>query len=137
LELPPSLPKGICHCDFHFSNVLYKDDTLVALLDFDDANYTFLQFDLVGLMEYWAWPHTNALPDMLKARSVVQEYMRHRALATVEKQHLYDIYKLSILFDCVWYFDRGSAADCYERTKIQALNDMGRQAFVDALFAPN
>ena len=71
LDLPPSLPKGICHCDFHFSNVIFQGDKLVALLDFDDANYTFLQFDLVGLIEYWAWPHTIDRLDITKARGVV------------------------------------------------------------------
>lgn len=135
LELPIGLPKGICHCDFHFSNVLFKDDRFVALLDFDDANYTFLQFDLVGLIESWAWPYPNTLLDMPKARSVVQEYMRHRELAPIEMRHLFDVYKLSILFDCVWYFERGSAADCYERIKIEALNTMGRNAFYDMIFA--
>lgn len=134
LDLPPSLPKGICHCDFHFSNVLFQGDELVALLDFDDANYTLLQFDLVGLIEYWAWPHTVDILDVTKARSVVQEYMKNRPLPPIEKQHLYDVYKLSILFDCVWYFSRGSADDFYEKRKIEALNSLGRQKFFDELF---
>ncbi len=47
LSLPKSLPKGICHCDFHFSNVLFTKGKFSALIDFDDANYTFLTFDLV------------------------------------------------------------------------------------------
>jgi len=135
LDLPPSLPKGICHCDFHFSNVLYRGDDLVALLDFDDANYTFLQFDLVGLVEYWAWADPEGLLDVMKARSVVQEYMKHRPLPLVEQQHLYDVYKLSILFDCVWYFDRGSASDFREKRKIEALQSLGTRRFFDALFS--
>ncbi len=134
LDLPSSLPKGICHCDFHFSNVLFQGDELAALLDFDDANYTFLQFDLVGLIEYWAWPHTLDILDVAKARGVVQEYMRHRPFPLIEQQHLYDVYKLSILFDCVWYFGRGSADDFKEKRKIEALNSLGRQKFFDALF---
>jgi len=134
LDLPSSLPKGICHCDFHFSNVLFQGDELAALLDFDDANYTFLQFDLVGLIEYWAWPHTADLLDVAKARSVVQEYMKHRPFPLVEQQHLYDVYKLSILFDCVWYFSRGSADNFKEKRKIEALNGLGRQRFFDELF---
>ncbi|MCD6284626.1 MAG: homoserine kinase [Anaerolineae bacterium] len=134
LDLPPSLPKGICHCDFHFSNVLFQGDELAALLDFDDANYTFLQFDLVGLIEYWAWPHTIDILDVAKARSVVQEYMKHRRFPLIEQQHLYDVYKLSILFDCVWYFGRGSADDFKEKRKIEALNSLGRQRFFDEFF---
>ena len=129
LDLPPSSPKGICHCDFHFSNVLFKGNELVTLLDFDDANYTYLQFDLVGLIEYWAWPHRAARLDLPKVRTVVQEYTRHRPFAPIERQHLFDVYKLSILFDCVWYFDRGAADDFNERRKIEVLNEIGRQEF--------
>jgi Ser/Thr protein kinase RdoA (MazF antagonist) len=137
LDLPPSLPKGICHCDFHFSNVLFQGNELVALLDFDDANYTFLQFDLVGLIEYWAWPYTVDMLDLTKARSVVQEYVKHRPLSPIEQQHFYDVYKLSILFDSVWFFSRGSADDFYERRKIESLNSLGRQIFSEACFKNN
>jgi Ser/Thr protein kinase RdoA (MazF antagonist) len=134
LELPPSLPKGICHCDFHFSNVLFQGDELVALLDFDDANYTYLPFDLVGLIEYWAWPWSADSLDVTKARSVVKEYMRHRPMPLIEQRHLYDVYKLSILFDCVWYFARGGADDFREKRKVDGLTTMGRERFFEGLF---
>jgi homoserine kinase type II len=111
-------------------------DTLNAVLDFDDANSTFLSFDLVGLMEYWAWSYPGDMLDFPKARSVVQQYMQHRQLPLIEQQHVYDVYKLSILFDCVWYFHRGSGDNFYEKRKIDALNRLGRQAFFDELFAP-
>jgi Ser/Thr protein kinase RdoA (MazF antagonist) len=134
LDLPNALPKGICHCDFHFSNVLFQDDEFVALLDFDDANYTYLQFDLVGLIEYWAWHHTAEMLDLEKAREVVHMYMKHRKLSPLEQLHLFDVYKLSILFDCVWYFARGDTCDFYEKRKIDALSGLGRIAFYDTLF---
>jgi Ser/Thr protein kinase RdoA (MazF antagonist) len=134
LDHPALVPKGICHCDFHLSNVLFVGNTLAAVLDFDDANFTFLSFDLVGLMEYWAWTHPNDMLDLAKARWVVQEYMQYRVLPLIEQQHVYDVYKLSILFDCVWYFERGSADDFYEKRKIEALDRLGRPAFFDQLF---
>jgi homoserine kinase len=134
LELPPSLPRGICHCDFHFSNVLFQGDEFVALLDFDDANHTFLQFDLVGLIEAWAWPHTADVLDLAAARRLVQAYSSHRSLSAIEQQHLYDVYKLSILFDCVWYFARGEPDDFRERNKIEALTGLGKDRFFEALF---
>ena len=133
LDLPESLPKGICHCDFHFSNVLFQGDEFVALLDFDDANYTYLQFDLVGLMEYWAWPNTRDLLDLAAAREVAQVYGQHRPLPSVEQEHLFDVYKLSILYDCVWYFSRGSAHDFREKRKIDALEALGRNQFFKEL----
>lgn len=134
LQLPAELPKGICHCDFHFSNVLFQGDEFVALLDFDDANETFLTFDLVGLIESWAWPYPADRLDLAQARAIVQAYSQHRPLAKIEQQHLYDVYKLSILIDCVWYFGRGQANKFYEKSKIAVLNQLGRQAFFDALF---
>ncbi|MFN2227658.1 MAG: homoserine kinase [Anaerolineae bacterium] len=134
LELPPSLPRGICHCDFHFSNVLFHGDEFAALIDFDDANRTFLPFDLVGLIEAWAWPHTSDALDLAEARRVVQAYCEHRPLAPTEQWHLYDVYKLSILFDCVWFFSRWEGDGFYEKRKIEALAGLGRQAFFEALF---
>lgn len=134
LDLPASVPKGICHCDFHFSNVLFRGDEFVALLDFDDANHTYLQFDLVGLIEHWAWPNTANELDLSAAREVVQEYTKHRALAEAERRHLYDVYRLSILFDCVWYFDRGSGDNFRERIKIDSLKATGRRSFYRGLF---
>ena len=106
----------------------------VALLDFDDANHTYTQFDLVGLMEYTAWPHQADLLDLATARNMVREYMQHRPLIPIEQQHLYDVYKLSILIDCVWYLGRGAADDFRERNKIDALTNLGRQRFFDELF---
>lgn len=134
LQLPACLPKGICHCDFHFSNVLFHKKRFVALLDFDDANYTFLLFDLVGLIESWAWPHPSDVPDLEQARTIVQKYMNYRPLNPVEQRHLYDVYKLSILMDTIWFFARGPAQDFYERRKIDFLNNLGRQEFFSIIF---
>jgi homoserine kinase type II len=134
LDLPPELPRGICHCDFDVSNVLFRGDELVALIDFDDANWTYLPFDLVGLVEAWAWPHTAEALDLVAARRIVRAYEQHRPLGDEEREHVYDVYKLSILFDCVWFFGRGEGEDFYEKRKIEALASLGRQGFCEALF---
>lgn len=135
LQLPRSLPKGVCHCDFHFSNVLFQGDTFAALIDFDDANYTVLLFDLVGLIESAAWRHDeDRVLNFDEARKVMEEYSKYRPLSPLEKHHLFDVYKLSILFDAIWYFRRGSGEDFYEKRKIDFLNGMGREAFTQRLF---
>ena len=135
LEFPESLPKGICHCDFHFSNVLFKDGKFVVLIDFDDANYTYLLFDLVGLIESEAWIRDKDKElNFTLAEKVVLEYTKYRQLRDVEQKHLFDVYKLSILFDCVWYFGRGSATDFFEKTKIDFLNEVGAEEFYRKLF---
>jgi len=145
LELPESLPKGVCHCDFHFSNVLFKDGKFNALIDFDDANFTFLSYDLVALInpftksfewDTWAkFKKSEDVFDFSEARKIVAEYMKYRPLGDDEKEHLFDVFKLSIMFDCIWYFERGNANDFFEKRKIDHLNSLGRQKFYDGLFS--
>ncbi|MAS36737.1 MAG: homoserine kinase [Anaerolineaceae bacterium] len=144
LDLPDTLPKGICHCDFHPSNVLFQNGVFKALLDFDDANYTFLSFDLASLMnpfvpgfDWNSWfhfrPDENVF-DFTEAKSVAQAYMRHRPLTADEKTHLFDMFKLTVMFDCVWYFARGAAHDFFEKRKIDYLNQLGRSRFYHEIF---
>lgn len=145
LDLPATLPKGICHCDFHFSNVLFKDGEFVALLDFDDANYTYLAYDLATLIEpfradfTWAtwqqFPTGQPVLDFRQAQRTAAEYQTVRVLEESEKRHLFDIFKLSVFFDAIWYFDRGEALDFYEKRKFDALNAAGRAGFRQAVFA--
>lgn len=135
LNLPKALPKGICHSDFHFSNVLFINDQFNALLDFDDANYTYLLFDLVVLIESWAWRHDiDEQLNMNEAKKIILEYTKYRPLSEIEREHLFDVYKLSVLIDCVWFFDRGNVIDFYERRKIEYLNELGRSMFNQELF---
>ncbi len=145
LKLPKSLPKGVCHCDFHFSNVLFKDSKFNALIDFDDANYTFLVYDLAALVnpfvksfEWNTWTKFKKdenIFDFAEARKIVSEYMKYRPLSKSEKEHLFDVFKLSIMFDCIWYFKRGNADDFYEKRKIEYLASLGRENFYKELFA--
>ncbi len=145
LNLPRSMPKGICHCDFHFSNILFKEGEFAALIDFDDANYTYLTYDLITLInpfipafDWNTWPQfkeSDPLLDFDQDRALVAEYMRTRPLNSLEKRHLFDVLKLSILFDCIWYFDRGAAHDFYEKRKIDALNACGSDHFYRQLFS--
>ncbi len=135
LELPDSHPKGICHCDFHFSNVLFQGDRFAGLIDFDDANFTYLTFDLVCLMDGWAWLYPSENLSLEQAGKIAQAYEKYRTLSDLERHHLFDVHKLGILFDCIWFFGRGSARDFYERKKIAYLDDLGRDRYQRAIFS--
>ncbi|MCL6443404.1 MAG: hypothetical protein K6T83_08105 [Alicyclobacillus sp.] len=69
-----------------------------------------------------------------EAKKVISEYVKWRPLREVEEQYLFDVYKLSVLIDCVWYFERGDAQDFYERRKVEFLNGLGRERFYLELF---
>jgi len=134
LHLPNSHPKGICHCDFDFSNILYKGEEFVGLIDFDDANYTYLTFDLVDLLERGAWRRSDKHLNLKRARSIITDYSIYRQLSDIEKEHLFDVYKLSILFDSLWFFERSAAGDFYEKKKIDFMNKVGRDEFYNMVF---
>lgn len=133
LDLPESVPKGICHCDFHYSNVLFKGDKLVGLIDFDDANFTYLMFDLVCLMDR-EWPRHAIRLDFELARPIAKEYMSWRRPSEIEQGHTFDIHKLCILFDCIWFFERGLSDNFHEKKKIEFLNNLGRAEYTTRLF---
>lgn len=145
LQLPTTLPKGICHCDFQPSNMLFKNGELKALLDFDDANYTYLTYDLATLIDLFlpsfnwqTWERFEkeaCVFDFREAKETVLEYDRYRPLSQDEKRYLFDIYKLSILFESIWYYARGNGKDFYEKRKIDHLNELGREKFYREIFA--
>jgi homoserine kinase type II len=144
LKLPKTLPKGICHCDFHFTNVLFENGKFNALIDFDDANYTFLSWDLICLTEpfkstfdwntWQKYSISDNVFDFKQIKMVVSEYMKYRSLNKTEKKYLFDVYKLSILMDCIWYLKRGKAKDFFEKRKIDYLNNLGRDIFYKEVF---
>jgi Ser/Thr protein kinase RdoA (MazF antagonist) len=144
LCLPDTLPKGICHSDFDVSNLMFRGGQFISLLDYDDANYTFLIFDLAGLMNplfpgfewdtWFQYPINQSILNFQKARWVVEEYNTNRSLIQDEKFYLFDVYKLSVLMDCIWYFERGNVSDFFEKRKIDALNKLGRENFYRVLF---
>jgi len=144
LELLETLPMSICHCDFHFSNVIFKNGKFKALIDFDDANFTYSIFDLACLIE----PFTSSFDwnswkkfkkdsyvfDFKNTKNTVKEYQKHRPLKTSEKKHLFDVFKLTVFIDCLWYFKRGKAEDFFEKRKIEYLDKLGRDKFYNEIF---
>jgi len=135
LSFSSRVPKGVCHSDYDLSNLLFKNGRFIALLDFDDANYTFLSFDLINLIDNWAWSLTDGF-DPEFAREIVETYRIVRELKTDEKMRLFDVHKLQILVDSLWFFDRWEGDDFYEREKINYLNDFGRDAYHETLLRP-
>lgn len=144
LVLPSSLPKGICHADYDYTNVLFKGNRFHALIDFDDANYTFLSFDLASLIApvlfTFRWDTWRSVRpgdkgvDFAEARKMVSAYQRYRTLSAIEKKYFFDVQKLVVFLDCLWFFRRGKANDFMERRKIEYLNALGRESFCQELF---
>lgn len=143
LELPETLSIGICHCDFHYSNILYCGDRINALLDFDDANQTYLYFDIISVIDFFragfnheTWHqfgHSESILEFSQARDVLSVFQTICPIPRQDKEHFYDVLKLGILIDSLWYFNRWHGHDFFERRKIEAINQLGRVEFTRQL----
>jgi len=133
LKLPNNFPKGVCHCDTHPSNFLYKKGKLNAILDFDDASYIYLLYDIANMIYFWAWPHKKEII-FNKAKNLLREYNKHRKLTDIEKNHLYDLLKMVIFMSIGWFIYDDD--DFYsEKKKIEFLNSIGRKEFYNNIMA--
>jgi homoserine kinase type II len=136
LVLPRSLPRGLCHGDLtNRSNLLFREGQLTALLDWDDANYTYLIVDLADLLNWHCWPHGGGFA-FAEARATLCAYEARRELSAVERRHLYDACKLETLLDCCWLFSRDVLPDEYltQKRMIEALEAVGREGFYERVF---
>jgi homoserine kinase type II len=132
LQFSETLPKGVCHCDTYPSNFLYKEGNLVAVLDFDDAAYVYLLYDLANLLFFWAWPDKGNLI-FAKAKELMGEYEQYRTLIEAEKRHLFDVLHMVNFMGIGWFIDNN---DVYinSRRKTEFLNALGREGFYNRMF---
>jgi homoserine kinase type II len=132
LQLPTGLPQGICHCDSNPSNFLYQGGKISAVLDFDQASFTWLLYDVAQMIYWWAWPKRGDV-DIARSRDIVAHYESVRTMNEKEKEHLFDMLKLVHLVGIGWSLADASFGN--DRRKVVDLNARGRDHFYDQLFA--
>ena len=99
-----ALPTGVVHHDADCKNVLFDNNRLVALIDFDDACEGFLVADVAVMIANWAYdPTAGTKLDLDKAVTVVGEYERHRELTAAERGILPDSLLLFLIADAAGY----------------------------------
>ena len=121
-------------CPSRITNILCDKDKISGVLDFDDACYTFLIFDLGTLIYYWAWLREKKL-NLKKANYLLKEYGRYRKLSKIEKEHIFDALKMVILTYMAWFFYEKSNSMFEEsRKKLEEIDEIGRKEFYKKLF---
>jgi len=131
LQLPNGLPKGVCHCDSNRSNFLYKDGKLAAVLDFDQASYTWVLYDVAQMIYWWTWPDKGNI-QLDESRDLVAHYETVRQLSDTERHALFDMLKLVHLVGIGWSLADDSFPN--DKRKVVDLDVLGRDAFYDAIF---
>lgn len=67
--------------------------------------------------------------DFAQSAVIADAYQFVCPFSKLEKEHLLDVYKLYVLTDVLWFFERGDVSDFYERRKIEALSRLGQAKF--------
>ena len=96
------LPKGFIHGDLFYDNTLYQDETLVAILDFEEACHYYRIFDL-GMCAISACARDGFFSlELLKA--LIAGYETVRRLEQAEKEQLQVNAEYAAIATAFWRF---------------------------------
>jgi homoserine kinase type II len=96
------LPNGLVHADLFNDNVLFRDEELVALIDFEDAGHTVLVYDIGMAIVGTCLQGTNV--DWEKARALVRGYESLRNLEAQERNSLQASIEYGALSTAYWRY---------------------------------
>lgn len=80
VSLDRDLPSGLCHLDYDTDNIIVKNNSLVAVLDFDDLAVA----PYVVCLAYTLW-HVRKYSGQQMATLYISEYEKYRPLSNEEK----------------------------------------------------
>jgi homoserine kinase type II len=83
-ERRPDLPTGLIHGDLFIDNVLYQGDALVALLDFEQASWGRLAYDLAVSVLAFGFGRDDFRPDL--TRAFIAGYLETRPVSAGERE---------------------------------------------------
>lgn len=98
----PALRRGIIHGDLHNENLLFQNDLVVGIIDFDDCNIATLLVDIGCVISYLCINHNTGI-HFEKIKSFLQGYELIRPLTHAEKNHLYDYTVLFTLIHILYH----------------------------------
>ncbi|MFT4308941.1 MAG: homoserine kinase [Candidatus Woesearchaeota archaeon] len=136
IRLPTNLPKGIIHGDFDSNNIKFRGNNITGILDFDDATYAILIYDIGMMLLYWTRFYLKTF-NHEKARSIIRVYEKYRPLTRIERRHIYDALQLHALMIMAWLmYDKWKGKDLFIILAgiIEELESIGREEYYNKLF---
>jgi homoserine kinase type II len=82
-------PRGVVHADIYYQNVIVRDGELVGIIDFDDAYFGVLLYDLALVVMEFAIKEEGKM-DFSLAEPVLRSYLAKRPLPREQAGALYD-----------------------------------------------
>jgi homoserine kinase type II len=111
INLPNNLTKGTIHGDYNLGNILFQDNKIVAILDFDDSAYEPLLFDLADLINNYCFLYNQNSFNRKRAELIVENYSKIRNLSKNEKINLKNAMIFRYLLFSTWNIAYGNKRD--------------------------
>lgn len=101
-KIPSKLPVGLVHGDLFYDNILFEDEKLKAILDFEDVSRTNMVFDLGMAAVGICTEDTKIKLD--KVRALVKGYQEVRSFEEGEKYSLQLFIECAAILTSTWRF---------------------------------
>ncbi len=100
-ELPNDLPFGVIHADLFPDNVLFLNNELIAVLDFEEACVDTLLLDIGVAIQGFCFP--DGTLDQVLMGALLAGYEKHRPLEAAEQEHLDDYIRYGLFGILFWH----------------------------------
>lgn len=97
LELPTALPRGTIHEDLGKRHVLWHQNKIVAIIDFDRCYFGTLLADLGQACRGWCFSTSWRRWEQKKFQALLTGYQQERPLIRLEKKYLFIAIKFGVL----------------------------------------
>jgi Ser/Thr protein kinase RdoA (MazF antagonist) len=97
LFFPDELPQGMIHEDLGRRHVLWQNNKISCILDFDRCYYGKLVLDLGQALRGWCFIDDWCKWDNQKLEALINSYSQKRRLTDLEKEYLFDAVKFGVL----------------------------------------
>ena len=97
LHFPNNLPKGMIHEDLGRRHIIWKNDKISCVLDFDRCYYGKLILDLGQAIRGWCFINNWKKWSNSNFEALLKGYQSNRKISALEKRYLFDAVKFAIL----------------------------------------
>jgi homoserine kinase type II len=140
-HLSPHLPKGLVHGDIFYDNMLFRNQKLAAIIDFEEASDYYKIFDL-GMCIVGTCTENRAV-SLEKAKYLVEGYQSEKKMEKIERESLQVFTEYGAVATSFWRFrqfnmrnhDSDKAGSYQEMVNIaDKINAVPEREFIKSLF---
>jgi Ser/Thr protein kinase RdoA (MazF antagonist) len=99
LDLPRTEPLGINHLEFTQEHTRFKENKLVAILDWDETNYDYTFYD-IGNAILSCFDKDNF--NFKKFKSFIKGYQSIKKFTSWQNNHLFELVHFGAAINCIW-----------------------------------